>query len=92
MEAIAFVPFFPLGGFSPLQSVTLGEVAERLEVTPMQVALMWLRRRSPNVLLILGTSSVEHLRQNVAMVHMDLPEEEFALLDSIGTRAIGFGK
>ncbi|AJE48802.1 aldo/keto reductase family oxidoreductase [Celeribacter indicus] len=80
---IAFVPFFPLGGFSPLQSATLTEVATRLGATPLQVASMWLLRRSPNILMIPGTSSIEHLHQNLEVAHMELPEDEFALLDGM---------
>ncbi len=72
---IAYVPFFPLGGFSPLQSTTLSGVATKLGATPMQVALAWLLRRSPNILLIPGTSSVEHLRENLAAVDLDLPAD-----------------
>jgi pyridoxine 4-dehydrogenase len=63
-DGIAYVPFFPLGGFSPLQSATLSDVAARLSVTPMQVALAWLLQRSPNILVIPGTSSIEHLREH----------------------------
>ena len=81
---IAYVPFFPLGGFSPLQSTLLDEVAARLAVTPMQVALAWLLHRSPNILLIPGTSSVGHLRENLAAAELDLPEDVMATLDAIG--------
>jgi pyridoxine 4-dehydrogenase len=70
-QGIAYVPFFPLGGFTPLQSDTLSRVAARLDATPMAVALAWLLRRSPNILLIPGTSSVEHLRENVAAAGLD---------------------
>jgi len=84
-EGIAYVPFFPLGGFSPLQSATLSEVAERLAVTPMQVALAWLLRRAPNILLIPGTSSVAHLRENLAAASLKLPDEAVAALDGIPT-------
>lgn len=80
---IAYVPFFPLGGFSPLQSKTLSRVAERLGATTMQVALAWLLRRSPNILLIPGTSSVDHLRENLAAAHIDLPREEMSALDAM---------
>lgn len=80
----AYVPFFPLGGFSPLQSGTLSEVAAGLGATPMQVALAWLLRRSPNILLIPGTSSLGHLRENLAGVELSLPEEAMAALDRIG--------
>ncbi len=69
---MAYTPFFPLGGFSPLQSSKLSEVAERLGATPMQVALAWLLRRAPNILLIPGTSSVAHLRENFAAVEIEL--------------------
>lgn len=80
---VAYVPFFPLGGFSPLQSSTLSEVADRLGVTPMQAALAWLLRRSPNILLIPGTSSREHLRENLAAAEIELPDNAYAELDSI---------
>ncbi|KNY24571.1 aldo/keto reductase family oxidoreductase [Methylobacterium sp. ARG-1] len=80
----AYVPFFPLGGFSPLQSSTLSEVAAGLGATPMQVALAWLLRRSPNILLIPGTSSLGHLRENLAAAGLRLPEEALAALDRIG--------
>ena len=81
---IAYVPFFPLGGFSPLQSDVLSKVAEGLGATPMQVALAWLLRRSPNILLIPGTSSVEHLRQNLAAAELELPDKAMRELDGIG--------
>jgi pyridoxine 4-dehydrogenase len=81
---IAYVPFFPLGGFSPLQSDTLSEVAAGLGATPMQVALAWLLRRSPNILLIPGTSSLGHLRENLAAAELSLPAEAVAALDRIG--------
>jgi pyridoxine 4-dehydrogenase len=80
---IAYVPFFPLGGFAPLQSSTLSEVAQRLQATPMQVALAWLLQRSPNILLIPGTSSVAHLEENLAAADLVLPPEEVAALDGI---------
>ncbi|MBX3207414.1 MAG: oxidoreductase, partial [Labilithrix sp.] len=80
---IAYVPFFPLGGFTPLQSTTLSGVASRLGVTPMQVALAWLLRRSPNVLLIPGTSRVEHLRENLAVAEIDLPADAMKALEQI---------
>lgn len=83
-DGIAYVPFFPLGGFSPLQSATLAEVAARLDATPMQVALAWLLRRSPNILLIPGTSSPAHLRENLAAASLSLPDEAMAALDGIG--------
>ncbi len=79
----AYVPFFPLGGFTPLQSSTLSEVANRLGATPMQVALAWLLRRSPNVLLIPGTSSVAHLRENLAARNLDLPQDAMTALDDL---------
>jgi pyridoxine 4-dehydrogenase len=77
------VPFFPLGGFSPIQSSRLSDVARRLEATPMQVALAWLLRRSPNVLLIPGTSSVAHLRENLAVAELTLPDDAAAELDAL---------
>ncbi|OYW44474.1 MAG: oxidoreductase [Sphingomonadales bacterium 12-68-11] len=80
-EGIAFVPFFPLGGFTPLQSDRLSAVARRLEATPMQVALAWLLQRSPNILLIPGTSSVAHLRENVAAAELDLDADALVELD-----------
>lgn len=83
-RGIAYVPYFPLGGFSPLQSEELHAVAARLGATPMAVALAWLLRRSPNILLIPGTSSVAHLRENVAGAALTLPEDELARLDAIG--------
>lgn len=86
-QGIAFVPFFPLGGFTPLQSSTLDDVAARLGATPMQVALAWLLRRSPNILLIPGTSSLGHLRENLAAAELTLPAASVAELDRIGERA-----
>lgn len=83
-QGIAYVPFFPLGGFSPLQSSALDAVAASLQATPMQVALAWLLQRSPNILLIPGTSSVEHLRENLNAAMLQLPSERIADLDSIG--------
>jgi pyridoxine 4-dehydrogenase len=83
-QGIAFVPYFPLGGFSPLQSATLDAVARRLGASPMGVALAWLLQRSPNMLLIPGTSSVAHLRENVAGAALDLPAGALAELDAIG--------
>ena len=80
---IAYVPFFPLGGFSPLQSTTLSGVAERLGATPMQVALAWLLRRAPNILLIPGTSSVAHLRENLGAADLTLPDAAMAELGRI---------
>jgi aryl-alcohol dehydrogenase-like predicted oxidoreductase len=82
-DGIAYVPFFPLGGFSPLQSSTLSDVANRLGATPMQVALAWLLRRSPNILLIPGTTSVAHLRENLSAARLELPEDVIPLLDGI---------
>ena len=86
-EQIAYVPYFPLGGFSPLQSSKLNAVAALLEATPMQVALAWLLRRSPNIHLIPGTSSVMHLRENLAAATLELPKEALAELDGIGATA-----
>jgi aryl-alcohol dehydrogenase-like predicted oxidoreductase len=82
-EGIPYVPFFPLGGFTPLQSSTLSEVAHRLAATPMQVALAWLIKRSPNILLIPGTSSVAHLRENLAAPGLSLPDNELRALDRL---------
>jgi pyridoxine 4-dehydrogenase len=82
-QGIAYVPFFPLGGFTPLQSSTLDTVASSLQATPMQVALAWLLHRSPNMLLIPGTSSVPHLRENLNAAALHLPSEMIASLDSI---------
>ena len=79
----AYVPFFPLGGFTPLQSTALSDVAADLDATPMQVALAWLLQRAPNILLIPGTSSVGHLRENLAAATLVLPEEAVAKLDQI---------
>jgi aryl-alcohol dehydrogenase-like predicted oxidoreductase len=81
------VPFFPLGGFSPLQSTALSEVATRLGATPMQVALAWLLRRSPNILLIPGTSSVAHLKENLAAAEVELSEYDMDRLNSIADTA-----
>jgi pyridoxine 4-dehydrogenase len=80
---IAYVPFFPLGGFTPLQSTALSEVAKSLSATPMQVALRWLLQRAPNILLIPGTSTVEHLRENLAAADLKLPSDELSVLDQI---------
>src|SRR6202008_670849 len=80
---IAYVPYFPLGGFSPLQSDTLSAVARRLDVTPMQAALAWLLRRAPNILLIPGTSSLAHLRENLKAAQLTLPDEALARLDAV---------
>ena len=83
-QGIAFVPFFPLGGFSPLQSSELNAVAAELDATPMQVALAWLLQRSPNILLIPGTSSPQHLQENLASAKLVLPREALETLNSIG--------
>jgi pyridoxine 4-dehydrogenase len=83
-DGIAYVPFFPLGGFTPLQSATLSNVAVRLDATPMQVALAWLLQRSHNILVIPGTSSIEHLRENLQASMLQIPSEVLANLDSIG--------
>jgi pyridoxine 4-dehydrogenase len=82
-DSIAYVPFFPLGGFTPLQSSTLSDVAQRLDATPSQVALAWLLRRAPNILLIPGTSSVEHLRENLAAAELHLPKDALRELDGM---------
>jgi aryl-alcohol dehydrogenase-like predicted oxidoreductase len=82
----AYVPFFPLGGFTPLQSSALNEVAARLGATPMQVALAWLLQRSPNILLIPGTSSVGHLRENLASAALALSAEDSKTLDGLAAR------
>ena len=82
-DRIAYVPFFPLGGFTPLQSSTLSGVAQGLGATPMQVALAWLLRRAPNILLIPGTSSLAHLRENLAAAELDLPDEALERLDGV---------
>jgi pyridoxine 4-dehydrogenase len=86
-KGIAYVPFFPLGGFSPLQSSTLSDVAARLGATPMQVALAWLLCRAPNILLIPGTSSPDHLRENLAAAGLALPDDTLAALNRIGGAA-----
>jgi pyridoxine 4-dehydrogenase len=83
-QGIAYVPFFPLGGFSPLQSSALSTVASRLDATPMSVALAWLLQRSPNMLLIPGTSSAAHLRENVVGAGLSFSDEELAELDTVG--------
>jgi pyridoxine 4-dehydrogenase len=82
-DGIAYVPYFPLGGFTPLQSSTLSEVAGRLGATPMQVALAWLLRRAPNVVLIPGTSSLVHLRENLGASELELPDDALEELDNI---------
>jgi len=86
-DRIAYVPFFPIGGFNPLQSSTLSDVAARLDATPMQVALAWLLHRSPNILLIPGTSSVTHLRENLAAAELDLPDDALKELDAVASIA-----
>ena len=83
-DGVAYVPFFPLGGFSPLQSDALSAVADRLASTPMSVALAWLLQRSPNILLIAGTSSVAHLRENIAGAALELSPQDVAELERIG--------
>jgi aryl-alcohol dehydrogenase-like predicted oxidoreductase len=87
-QGIAYVPFFPLGGFSPLQSSTLSSVADRLGTTPMQVALAWLLHRSPNILLIPGTASVVHLRENLAAGQLNLSSQNLAELDGIASTQV----
>ena len=82
-DGIAYVPYFPLGGFTPLQSSSLSEVAQRLGATPMQVALAWLLHRAPNILLIPGTSSVIHLRENLAAAGLNLSDEALKELDNV---------
>jgi aryl-alcohol dehydrogenase-like predicted oxidoreductase len=84
-DGVAYVPFFPLGGFTPLQSKTLNDVATSLKATPMQVALAWLLQRAPNVLLIPGTSSREHLRENLAAAELELHSDAVAALDGISS-------
>ncbi|MBB5463062.1 aldo/keto reductase family oxidoreductase [Paraburkholderia sp. Cpub6] len=83
-QGIAYVPFFPLGGFTPIQSSELSELARKLEATPMQVALAWLLHRAPNILLIPGTSSVTHLRENLQSAQLKLSDEVLDQLDAIG--------
>ncbi len=86
-DGIAYVPFFPLGGFTPLQSTALSDVAKALEATPMQVALAWLLQRAPNILLIPGTSTVLHLRENLAAADLQLPDDALTALDQVATVA-----
>jgi pyridoxine 4-dehydrogenase len=86
-DGVAYAPYFPLGGFTRLQSAALSEVAERAGATPMQVALAWLIQRAPNILLIPGTSSVEHLRENLAAANLELPPDMLSALDDIATSA-----
>ena len=83
---IAYVPFFPLGGFTPLQSSTLSDVAHEIGATPMQAALAWLLHRAPNILLIPGTSSLDHLRENLGAAELKLPDEALARLEAIGEK------
>jgi pyridoxine 4-dehydrogenase len=83
-QGVAYVPFFPLGGFTPLQSSALDAAAASLEATPMQVALAWLLQRSPNILLIPGTSSPAHLRENLKAATLEIPPQIIANLDAIG--------
>jgi len=85
-DGIAYVPFFPLGGFSPLQSTELSDIAKKLDATPLQVALAWLLHRAPNILLIPGTSSLGHLRENLAAAELALPPQILAQLDKIGAK------
>jgi pyridoxine 4-dehydrogenase len=85
-EGIAYVPFFPLGGFTPLQSTALSDVAQSLNATPMQVSLAWLLRRSSSMLLIPGTSSVEHLRENLAATELALPPDALKVLDQLASK------
>jgi pyridoxine 4-dehydrogenase len=85
-EGIAYVPFFPLGGFNLLQSSALSDVAQALNATPMQVALAWLLQRSSNILLIPGTSSVEHLRENLASAELTLPPDALQVLDQLTSK------
>jgi pyridoxine 4-dehydrogenase len=89
-EGIAYVPFFPLGGFTPLQSSELDRAAASLGVTPMQLALAWLLQRSPNILLIPGTSSLKHLRENLQASQLQIPAEVLASINSIGKQAKEF--
>jgi pyridoxine 4-dehydrogenase len=86
-DGIAYVPFFPLGGFTPLQSATLSDVAARLSATPMQVALAWLLQRSPNILVIPGTSSIEHLRENLQASMLRIPPEVIADLEVLSAKS-----
>ncbi len=87
LDCIAYVPFFPLGGFTPIQSSALSSAAQRLGVTPKQLALAWLLRRSPNILLIPGTSSLAHLRENLAVADIHLRDEVLAELNAIGDQS-----
>jgi pyridoxine 4-dehydrogenase len=87
-DGIAYVPFFPLGGFTPLQSSVLSDVATRLNATPMQVALAWLLHRAPNILVIPGTSSIEHFRENLEASKLQLPSDAIAALGAIGQHSV----
>jgi pyridoxine 4-dehydrogenase len=87
-SGVASVPFFPLGGFTPLQSTTLSEVAAQLSATPMQTALAWLLHRAPNILLIPGTSSIAHLHENLAAAGLALSDDVLARLDAIDKRDV----
>jgi pyridoxine 4-dehydrogenase len=89
LDGIAYVPYFPLGGFSPLQSSILSSVAQRLGSTPMQVALAWLLHRAPNILLIPGTSSLVHLQENLGAADFELPSDAIAALDGIAPHLVG---
>jgi pyridoxine 4-dehydrogenase len=91
-QSIAYVPFFPLGGFTPLQSSVLDRIAASMQSTPMQVALAWLLQRSPNILLIPGTASISHLRENLAAATLVLPSEVVAELDGIAEKALAAGQ
>jgi aryl-alcohol dehydrogenase-like predicted oxidoreductase len=91
-QGIAYVPFFPLGGFTPLQSSVVDRVAASLRAAPMQVALAWLLQRSPNILLIPGTSSTNHLRENLAAAALELPSDAIAQLDAIAERGLAAGQ
>lgn len=87
-QGIAYVPFFPLGGFNPLQSSTLYSVADQLGATPIQVALAWLLQRSPNILLIPGTSSIKHLHENLAITELELPNDVIATLNQFNSSSV----
>jgi len=91
-QGIAYVPFFPLGGFTPLQSSALDAAASAMKATPMQVALAWLLQRSPNILLIPGTSSLDHLRENLEAAALKLPTEIIANLETINKMPQAFTK
>ena len=86
-DGIPYVPYFPLGGFNPLQSSILSEVAAHIDATTMQVALAWLLRRAPNIILIPGTSSLTHLRENLASAELELPNDAIMALNGIGYSA-----